>query len=122
FQLAPNPPPAPPPPAAERLAAKYGMSVEDAKASHDRLTALAAEEGLEYHLDRTRGGNSFDGHRVVQLGKAAGRGDAMQERLMRAYFTDNVSIDDQEPLVRLAGEAGLDADEARAVLTSDDYA
>ena len=119
FELDPNAGPSSDVPAAERLAAKYGMSVEDAAASHARLTALAAEDGLEYHLDRTRGGNTFDAHRLIQLGKARGTQDAVKERLMRAYFTENVAIDDHETLVRLAGEAGLDA---RATLASDDYA
>jgi predicted DsbA family dithiol-disulfide isomerase len=122
FELDPNAGPSSSAPAAERLAAKYGMSVEDAAASHERLTGLAAEDGLEYHLDRTRGGNTFDAHRLIQLGKAKGVQDAVKERLMRAYFTDNVAIDDHETLIRLAAEAGLDADEARAVLASDEYA
>jgi predicted DsbA family dithiol-disulfide isomerase len=43
------------------------------------------------------------------------------ERLMRAYFTDGEAIDDHAVLVRLVTEAGLDADEARAVLDSDRY-
>jgi predicted DsbA family dithiol-disulfide isomerase len=122
FELDPNAGPSSSVPPAERLAAKYGMSVEDAQANHDRLTALAAEDGLEYHLDRTRGGNTFDAHRLIQLGKARGIQDAVKERLMRAYFTENVAIDDRETLVGLAADAGLDADEARAVLASDDYA
>ena len=122
FELDPNAGPSSSVPPAERLAAKYGMSVEDAKANHDRLTALASEDGLEYHLDRTRGGNTFDAHRLIQLGKARGIQDAVKERLMRAYFTENVAIDDRETLVGLAADAGLDADEARAVLASDDYA
>jgi predicted DsbA family dithiol-disulfide isomerase len=122
FELDPDAGPSSSVPPAERLAAKYGMSVEDAQANHDRLTALAAEDGLEYHLDRTRGGNTFDAHRLIQLGKARGIQDAVKERLMRAYFTDNVAIDDRETLIRLAAEAGLDADEARATLASDDYA
>jgi len=122
FELDPNAGPSSSVPPAERLAAKYGMSVEDAQANHDRLTALAAEDGLEYYLDRTRGGNTFDAHRLIQLGKAHGVQDAVKERLMRAYFTDNVAIDDRETLIRLAAEAGLDADEARATLASDDYA
>ena len=40
------------------------------------MTELAAGEGLEYHLDRTRGGNSFDAHRLIQLGAARGLQDA----------------------------------------------
>ena len=119
FELDPNAGPSSSLPPAERLAAKYGMSVEDAAASHERLTGLAAEDGLEYHLDRTRGGNTFDAHRLIQLGKAGGIQDAVKERLMRAYFTEGECIDDHETLVRLADEVGLDA---RATLASDDYA
>ncbi len=122
FELDPNAERNPSATAAERLTAKYGMSPEDAAASHARLTALAAEEGLEYHLDRTRGGNTFDAHRLIQLGKEHGIQDAVKERLMRAYFTETVQIDGLETLVRLAAEAGLDADEARAVLSSDEFA
>src|SRR5262249_12099166 len=95
---------------------------EDAAASHERLTGLAAADGLEYHLDRTRGGNTFDAHRLIQLGKAHGTQDAVTERLMRAYFTDTVAIDDHETLVQSATEAGLAAGEARAVLASGEYA
>lgn len=122
FELDPNAERNPSGTSAERLAAKYGMSPEEVAASHERLTGFAAEAGLEYHLDRTRGGNTFDAHRLIQLGKARGVQDAVKERLMRAYFTDTESVDDHETLIRIASEAGLDADEARIVLASDDYA
>jgi predicted DsbA family dithiol-disulfide isomerase len=122
FELDPNAGPTSDVPGAERLAAKYGMSVEDAQARHADLERLAAAEGLEYHLDRTRGGNSFDAHRLHQLGIERGLGDAVMERLMRAYFTEGEAIGDPEVLVRLAADAGLDAEEARAVLAGDDYA
>ena len=42
------------------------------------MTELAAAEGLEYHLDRTRGGNSFDAHRLIHLAAAHGLQDAAQ--------------------------------------------
>lgn len=41
---------------------------------------------------------------------------------MRAYFTEGEPIGDHETLARLGAEAGLDAEEARAVLASDAYA
>ena len=122
FELDPNAERNPSGTSAERLAAKYGMSPEDAAASQQRLSGLAAEVGLEYHLDRTRGGNTFDAHRLIQLGSEHGIQDAVKERLMRAYFTETVQIDDHETLVRLAAEAGLDADQARTVLASDAFA
>jgi predicted DsbA family dithiol-disulfide isomerase len=108
FELDPNAPPEREQSSAEHLAAKYGMSVEQAERSNAQMTELAASEGLEYHLDRTRGGNSFDAHRLIQLAKEQGLQDAMKERLMRAYFTEGASISDGETLVNLALEVGVD--------------
>ena len=121
FELDPQAGPSGEVPGAERLAAKYAMSLEDARARHAQLEELATAEGLEYHLDRTRGGNSFDAHRLHQLAIDRGLSDAVMERLMRAYFTDGEAIDDHEVLLRLVTEAGLDTDEARAVLAGDRY-
>ena len=116
FELDPSAPRERDLPAAEHLAAKYGMSVEQAQASQAQLTELAAAEGLEYHLDRTRGGNSFDAHRMLHLAAAHDLQDAAKERLMRAYFTEAEPIGDPDTLVRLMAEIGIDEDEARAVL------
>ena len=41
---------------------------------------------------------------------------------MRGYMTEGLAIGDPAVLTRLAVEAGLDADEVRAVLESDRYA
>jgi predicted DsbA family dithiol-disulfide isomerase len=119
FELDPNAP-AHRGPTLEHLARKYGMSVDDARRMHERMTALAAAEGLEYHLDETQGGNTFDAHRLLQLAKERGLGDAMKERLMLAYFTETEPIGEREVLARLGEELGL-AD-AGEVLDSDQYA
>lgn len=108
--------------AAERLAAKYGMSIARAQGLHEQMTERAAAEGLEYHLERARGGNTFDAHRLIHLAAVYGHQGAAKERLMRAYFSDGESIADPETLVRLVAGLGVDADEARAVLGSDRYA
>lgn len=122
FELDPKAPASSERPAAERLAEKYGMSVEQAEAMHAQMTELAAVEGLEFHLDRSRGANTFDAHRLIALAAERGVQDAVKERLMRAYFTEGEPVADPEALVRVVAEAGLDADEARAVLAGDRYA
>jgi predicted DsbA family dithiol-disulfide isomerase len=122
FELDPAAPVAVEGPAADRLASKYGISVEQAEASQAQLTAMAAAEGLEYHLDRTRGGNTFDAHRLLQLAAERDVQAAAKERLLRAYFTESEPIGDHETLVRLIAEAGVDPAEARAVLADDAYA
>jgi predicted DsbA family dithiol-disulfide isomerase len=120
FELDPTAPATREHTASEHLAAKYGMSVEQAEASHAQMTELAAQEGLEYHFEKARGGNSFDAHRLIHLAAAHGKQAEAQERVMRAYFTDGVPIGDREALIGLGEELGLE--DARAALESDDYA
>jgi predicted DsbA family dithiol-disulfide isomerase len=122
FELDPGAPATREHTATEHLAAKYGTSLEQAEASHAQMTELAAQEGLEYHFDTARGGNSFDAHRLIHFAAAHGKQAEAQERVMRAYFTEGVAIADREALVALAADLGLDPDEARAVLESDAYA
>ena len=104
--------------AAERLAAKYGMSVARAEGLHGEMTERAAGEGLEFRFDLARGGNTFDAHRLIHLAATYGHQAAAQERLMRAYFTEGEAIADPETLIRLVAEVGVDPDEARDVLES----
>jgi predicted DsbA family dithiol-disulfide isomerase len=107
---------------AQHLADKYGMSRDEALAAQQRLTDVAAGEGLSFRLDRARGGNTFDGHRVLHLAKAHGLQDAMKERIMRAYLEEGELISSHEVLSRLAAEVGLPDGEIRDVLASGRYA
>lgn len=107
---------------AEMLSRKYGRTLEQAAQMNQRVTDIAAEEGLHYHLDQAKPGNTFDGHRLVHLAAAKGLQDAAEERLMHAYFTEGAAIGEPETLVPLLAEIGVAADEARRVLESDDYA
>ena len=108
--------------ATERLAAKYGMSLERAAAMHQQMTEMAAAEGLEFRFDLARGGNTFDAHRMIHLAATYGHQAAAKERLMRAHFTDGEPIADPETLIRLVAEVGVDPDEARQALIENRFA
>jgi predicted DsbA family dithiol-disulfide isomerase len=106
---------------ATHLADKYGMTREKALAMHAGMTETAARDGLEFHFDRVRGGNTFDAHRIVHLAHAHGLQDAMKERIMRAYLTDGELISDHDVLTRLALDVGLPEDEVRDTLATDRF-
>jgi predicted DsbA family dithiol-disulfide isomerase len=106
---------------ATHLAEKYGTSREQAVAMQQRMTDVAAEEGLEFRFDRARAGNTFDAHRLIHLAAAHGMQDAMKERLMRAYLTEGEPIGDPEALARVAIDAGLPEDEVRELLAGDRF-
>ena len=87
----------------------------------DRMASVAAKDGLDFHFERARPGNTFDAHRLLHLAGERGKQDAMKERLLRAYMTEGQLMSDREGLVRLAGEVGLDTEEVRAALAGDLY-
>jgi predicted DsbA family dithiol-disulfide isomerase len=74
-----------------------------------RLTALAADEGLDYALERSFHVNSFDAHRLAKAAARHGRADAMLERLFRAQLVDALRVDDPAVLAALAEEVGVPA-------------
>jgi predicted DsbA family dithiol-disulfide isomerase len=122
FQLDPSAPRERPAGAAEHLAHKYGMPVEEAQARLRHVTELAAAEGLEYRFELQRGGNTFDAHRLLQLAAAQGIQADVKERFLRGYFSEGAPIGDPEALERLAVEAGLPQDDVRETLLTERYA
>jgi predicted DsbA family dithiol-disulfide isomerase len=101
----------------ERLARKYRLDVGEAQAMIDRMTAVGAEEGIDFRFDRIVAGNTFDAHRLIH--HAGERGDAMKERLLRAYFCEGEAIGDPDVLARLAGDLDFDERAILAMLASD---
>jgi predicted DsbA family dithiol-disulfide isomerase len=115
FELDPSAP-SEPQPQVERLATKYGVSREEAGQMNARVTGLAAELGLDYHLDKALSGSTFEAHQLLQLARANGVQDALKEALLHAYFVDGVAISDRDALVHVAASVGLDPAEARTAL------
>jgi predicted DsbA family dithiol-disulfide isomerase len=122
FELDPAAPAEIPGNAAAVLAEKYGVPLERARAMEQKVSEVAAAEGLEYDLEHARIGSSFDGHRLVHLAKRHGLQDAMKERLFRARFVEGRLVSDLETLVLLASEVGLDGAAVRATLAGDEFA
>ncbi len=122
FELDPGAPRVQTEPQAERLAKKYGVSLEQVKAMNARLIGEAGKEGLDFHLEEAIGGNTFDAHRLIHFAAESGRADVMEERLMKAYFTEGVAIGERAELVRLAIEVGLDEDRVKAMLSAEELA
>ena len=122
FELDPSAPPERTGDRAERLAQKYGMTVQQAREAEQRLMDVAAGVGLPFRFDIARSGSTFDGHRLVHLAATHDLQDAMKERLLRAYFTEGELMSDHHALVRMAVEVGLDEQEVRQLLAGDRYA
>jgi predicted DsbA family dithiol-disulfide isomerase len=121
FELDPDSPRQPSDSLEEMLAEKYGVSRQEAAAMNARVTEAAKEVGLEYRLADARPGNTFDAHRLLHFAASKQLDDGASERLMRAYFSESLSVGDPAALARLAPEFGIAENEALAVLKSDAY-
>ncbi|GMA14033.1 DsbA family oxidoreductase [Deinococcus metallilatus] len=122
FELDPSAPVQGPLSLRDGLARKYRRTPEQAQEMLDSMTHTAAGEGLDYHFERAQPTNTFLAHQLLHLAAEKGLGDAMKERLLRAYLSEGEFLGDRETLVRLASEVGLDAAEVRAALESGKYA
>lgn len=100
----------------EYLAERKGWSPAQIRAGHERLARAGAELGLRYEFEKALIADTFDAHRLLQMAKAEGKGGDLEDRLFRAYFTEGKDIGDHAVLAALAGEAGLDAARAAAML------
>lgn len=121
FQLNPDIPPG----GVDRrtyLEDKFG-GAERAREIYARVEAAGREVGIAFDFGRIeRQPNTLDAHRLIAWAQAtdAERSDGLVDGLFKAYFIEGVNIGEVDELVRLANEAGYDATEARAHLSSDD--
>ena len=107
----------------EHLVRKYGSSAEQIDANRAAIRDRGAALGFIFNMDRrSRVYNTFDAHRLLHWAELEGRHLALKQALLRAYFTDGEDVSAYDTLLRLAGEAGLDIEQARQILASDTYA
>lgn len=121
FQLDPTASPGASQPVAEAYAKKFG-GPDRARAIIDRVTSTAAEEGLEFRLDRALRANTLLAHRLLWLAEQPDSPVAqpvLKERLLQAYFHDGLDIGDPDVLADCAAGLGFDRGAVRDFFESD---
>ncbi len=103
------------------LAERKGQSRDWSVKVHGQMTETAKQVGLEYNFDKAVVANSFDAHRLIQMAKQEGKGDAAEEQLFKAYFTDGKNMSEPEVLAQIGAEIGMDAGAVRQMLQSEAY-
>jgi predicted DsbA family dithiol-disulfide isomerase len=103
FQLNPDTPPGTSAPTLDYLARRFGPQ---AQAMTARVAEMGREEGLTLDFASSLTVNTLEAHRLLHLAADLGIGDAANERLLRAHFTEGADLSDHETLTRLLVEAG----------------
>ncbi|SFK36974.1 DsbA family oxidoreductase [Rhodanobacter glycinis] len=109
--------------ATEHLVRKYGSSAEQIDANREAIRARGAAVGFTFNMDRrSRVYNTFDAHRLLHWAELEGHQLALKQALLRAYFTEGEDVSAHDTLVRIASDAGLNADRARQILAGSEFA
>ncbi|MFM1964478.1 MAG: hypothetical protein RL134_203 [Actinomycetota bacterium] len=110
-------------PTVDHLAAKYGVSRDEALAMMSNVTEVAAAEGLDYRLDLCMTGNTRDAHRLVLWAQDQDPAAAQQllEAMYSAYFEQGRGVFTTDDLVSFAVQVGLAADAALEMLSGTAY-
>jgi predicted DsbA family dithiol-disulfide isomerase len=119
YQLDPTASPGTSGPVVEAYAKKFG-GPERAEQIIQHVSSIAAEEGLDFRMDRALRANTLLAHRLLWLAEATGHQYALKERLLKAYFTDGLDIGAPEVLAECAAEVGMPPDRVLEFLLSDD--
>ncbi len=107
----------------EHVRQKYGSTPEKSAASREMIRQNGERLGFTFNYsEASRIWNTFDAHRLLHWALEQGRQRELKEELFAATFTAQRDISDPAVLADVAAEAGLDAEEARAILASVRYA
>lgn len=121
YQLDPNTPVASDRSLLEGLAAKFNVSMSEAENMMKNIAEQAKTVGLHYQVNKMKSSNTMDAHRLAKFAKQHGKEAQVTERLLHGYFVEGEQIDTEEVLLAVAKEAGLDAEQTKAMLNSDDF-
>ena len=87
-------------------------------ARNQRMKVNMDHEGLPYNAERNVSYNSRLAQELSKWAESKEKGDEIHSALFRAYFVEVKNIGKVEPLVEIAKEVGLPAEEATEVLIS----
>ena len=121
FQLDPTAPLGDPTPVREAYAKKFG-GADRADQILATVTHAAAAEGLDFRMDIALRANTSRAHRLLTFvgREQPHQQSAVNEAIMRAYFTEGMNIADPAVLVGCASSTAIDADLLLRIITGSD--
>ncbi|MBB6369973.1 DsbA family protein [Chryseobacterium shigense] len=121
FQLDPTLDTSKPQNTIEYFKEKKGFPAEQASQMINQVAQMGKGAGIDFNFEKAIITNTFTAHKLLHLAKKHGKSNEMEEALFKAHFIDGKNVGDLEELVSLAENTGIDKDEARKALTTDQF-
>lgn len=103
----------------EIIADKYNISYKEAKSNNDRVIKAATEVGLNYNFDILKVNKTELAHEIAKYAESIGKGKELVERYFKGHFEEGLDIGNNEDLLELAQEIGLDITDLKKQLDGD---
>jgi predicted DsbA family dithiol-disulfide isomerase len=101
---------------------RYGATPEQSRQNRTRLVDTGKVLGIDFrYAPDSRIYNSHKAHELLTWAGECGKQTALKLALFQAYFTDQANISNDAVLLDAVEGAGLDRDEAQAILTDRRY-
>ncbi|GAB5473416.1 MAG: DsbA family protein [Maribacter sp.] len=101
------------------LTNKFG-DLERTKAMTDRLTEVGTEEGITFNFgDEWLAVNTLPLHQLLHVAGSEGFKAKLKERFLKAYFDENLHLNQTEVLVNIMKEFGWEPEKTTEVLGDD---
>lgn len=100
---------------------KKGFPAEQASQMINQVAGMGKASGIDFNFEKALIINTFAAHKLLHLAKKHGKSSEMEEALFKAHFMDGKNVGDQEELVALVVSLGIDKNEARQALSSDEF-
>lgn len=98
---------------------KKGFPEAQAAQMLGQVTQMGKGAGIDFNFEQTLITNTFSAHKLLHLAKKHNKSNEMEEALFIAHFIDGKNVGDAEVLVSLAENLGIDKEEARQAVTTD---
>ncbi len=102
------------------LAKRKGMPEQQIQGMIEHLKNAGQEVGIDFRQDISIPVNTLKAHRLSQFAKSKGKGNEIEEVLFKAYFTEGKNVGNDEELLAIIEEIGLDKEEVKQFLATND--
>ncbi|EEY99989.1 FrnE protein [Vibrio sp. RC586] len=107
----------------EHLSKKYGTSLEASQQARKTLTELGREVGFDFNFfDDMRIYNTRKAHQLLLWANQQNKQLPLTLTLWQAYFQQGKAIDEDDVLLELAHEVGLERAACQQILADDSWA
>lgn len=100
---------------------KKGFPEAQSQQMMGQVVEIGKGSGIDFNFEKALITNTFSAHKLLHLAKKHNKSNEMEEALFIAHFIDGKNVGDLETLISLTDSLGIDKEETRKALTTEEF-